>query len=77
MPAFRIHPVDYPEAEAEGRTPDEACDLLIGLLDRSIDDSDEAWKNWPLGQALAEARAFAVDVRGFGPRSPAPTPTLG
>ena len=56
MPAFRIHPVRLPRAEAEGRTPDEACDLLIGLLDRSIDDSDEAWKNWPLGQALAEAR---------------------
>ncbi len=66
MPAFRVHPADYPEVEAEGRTPDEACDRLIGLLDRSIESSDEAWKNRPLGQALAEARAFAVAVHGFG-----------
>jgi hypothetical protein len=65
MPVFRVQPADYPELESEGRTPDEACDRLIGLLDRSIDSSDEVWKKRPLVQARAEVRSFALEVRGF------------
>jgi hypothetical protein len=66
MPAFRVHAADYPEAEAEGRTPDEACDRLIGLLAQAIDHATETWKSRSLDLALAEARAFAVEMRGFG-----------
>ena len=70
MPAFHIHPADYPEVHAEGRTSDEACDRLIGLPDRSIDYSVEAWKNGPVGQALAFAVYVAVRPDRQLPRPP-------
>ena len=67
MPAFRVHAIDYPEVEAEGRTPDEARDRLVLLLSQAIDYTGEAWKYQPLSIALADARAFAVDARRPGP----------
>jgi hypothetical protein len=52
MPAFRVHATDYPEVEAEGRTPDDACDRLFVFLAVAIDRADETWKcqppwDWP------------------------------
>jgi hypothetical protein len=63
MPTFRIHPTDYPEIEAEGRTPDEACVRLVLLLVQAIDSTSETWKCQPLGLALADARTFATVAR--------------
>jgi len=63
MPTFRVHPIDYPEIEAEGRTPDEACDRLVLLLVQAMDFVIETWKCQPLGLALADARAFATVAR--------------
>ena len=31
MPTFRVHQTDYPEIEAEGQTPAEACGRLVQL----------------------------------------------
>ena len=58
MPSFRLHQADYPEIEAEGQTPAEACDRLVQLLVQAHDFASEAWRCQPLGLALIDARAF-------------------
>jgi hypothetical protein len=58
MPMFRVHQNEYPEIEAEGRTPAEACGRLIELLVQAIDFVSEAWRRRPLALALVDARAF-------------------
>jgi hypothetical protein len=58
MPTFRAHQTDYPEIEAEGQTPAEACDRLIQLLIQSAAFASEAWRYQPLALALGDARAF-------------------
>ncbi len=58
MLTFRVHQSEYPEIEAEGKTPAEACVRLIELLAQAIDFASDAWKRLPLGRAVADARAF-------------------
>ncbi len=58
MPTFRVHQNQYPEIEAEGRTPAEACVRLIELLVQAIDFASAAWRRQPLELALVEAHAF-------------------
>jgi hypothetical protein len=58
MPMFRVHQNEYPEIEAEGRTPAEACVRLIALLVQAIDFASDAWRRQPLGLALIDARTF-------------------
>ena len=58
MPSFRAYPTAYPEIEAEGQTPAEACGRLVELLVRAGDFASEAWRCEPLGLALIDARAF-------------------
>jgi hypothetical protein len=58
IPIFRVHQAEYPEIEAEGQTPAEACRRLVDLLVQAIDFASEAWRRQPLGLALADARAF-------------------
>ncbi len=58
MPMFQAHQTDYPEIEAEGQTPAEACGRLVELLVQAIDFACEAWRCEPLGLALIDARAF-------------------
>ena len=58
MRMFRVHQIEYPEIEAEGKSPAEACMRLIGLLVQAIDYASDAWRRQPLGLALADARAF-------------------
>jgi hypothetical protein len=58
MPMFRAHQTDYPEIEAEGQTPAEACGRLVELLVQAGDFASEAWRCEPLGLALIDARAF-------------------
>jgi hypothetical protein len=60
MLMFRVHQVDYPEIEAEGKTPAEACDRLDQLLVQAIDFASEAWRRQPLELALVNARAFTA-----------------
>jgi hypothetical protein len=60
MPTFRVHQVDYPEIETEGRTPAEACGRLVQLLVQAIDFASEAWRRQPLERALVNARAFTA-----------------
>ncbi len=55
MPTFRLHQTEYPEIEAEGQTPVEACGRLAALLV----EAGEAWKRDPLGLALADVRRFS------------------
>jgi hypothetical protein len=63
LPTFRVHPTEYPEIEAEGRTPDEACDRLVLLLVQAMDFAIETWKCQPLELALIDARAYAAVAR--------------
>jgi hypothetical protein len=65
MPALRVHATDYPDIEAQGGTPDEACDRLIGLLDQATDYMSEPWKCRARALALADAFAFTAGVRGM------------
>ena len=58
MPMFGVHQNEYPEIEAEGRTPAEACVRLIELLVQAIDFASEAWQRQPLRLALVDTRAF-------------------
>ena len=58
MPTFRVHQTDYPEIEAKGGTPAEACGRLVALLVEALDFASEAWRRQPLGLALADARGF-------------------
>jgi hypothetical protein len=58
MPTFRVHHADYPEIEADGRTPAEAGGRLIALLVEAIDFASETWRRQPLGLALVDARGF-------------------
>jgi hypothetical protein len=58
MPMFRVHQTDYPEIEAEGQTPDEACHRLVQLLVQALDFTSETWRREPLGLALVDARDF-------------------
>ena len=58
MPTFCMHQTDYPEIEAEGRTPAEARDRLVQLLVRAIDFTSEVWRCQALGLALIDARGF-------------------
>jgi hypothetical protein len=60
MSMFRVHQNEYPEIEAEGRTPAEACIRLIELLVQAIDSASDAWRRQPLGLALVDARAFSA-----------------
>ncbi len=67
MSMFRVHHSEYPEIEAEGKTPAEACVRLIGLLVQAVDFASDAWRRQPLGLALADARAYgrrSARVRG-------------
>lgn len=73
MPTFRVHTTDYPEIEAEGRTPVEACDRLVQHLVRAVDFTSEAWKCRPLGLALVDARAFARASIGRAEADPEPS----
>jgi hypothetical protein len=59
MPTFRVHQMDYPEIEAEGQTPAEACGRLIAHLVEANEFASEAWRRQPLGLALVDARDFA------------------
>jgi hypothetical protein len=59
MPAFRVHQVEYPEVEAEGRTPAEASVRLIALLVAAGDFANVAWKRESLVLALGDARRFS------------------
>jgi hypothetical protein len=59
MPAFRVHQVEYPEVEAEGQSPVEACDRLIALLVAAGEFASDAWKSEPLALALVDARRFS------------------
>jgi hypothetical protein len=58
MPMFHVHQTDYPEIEAEGQTPAEACDRLVQLLVQAIDFASEAWRCQPLRLALIDARGI-------------------
>ncbi len=62
IPTFQVHPTDYPEMEAEGQTPAEACDRLDQLLVQAIEFANEAWRCQPLRLALGDARSFAHAV---------------
>ncbi len=62
MPMFHVHQNEYPEIEAEGRTPAEACSRLIELLIQAIDFASEVWRRQPLGLALVDARSFSPSV---------------
>jgi hypothetical protein len=62
MPTFRVHQADYPEIEAEGRTPVAACGRLVELLIQALDFASEAWRCQPLGLALVDARAFTISA---------------
>ena len=59
MSTFRVHQIEYPEIQAEGKTPAEACVRFIELLAQAIDFASGIWKRRPLGLALADARAFS------------------
>ena len=59
MPIFRLHQLEYPEVEAEGRTPAEASGRLIALLVAAGDFANDAWKRESLVLALGDARRFS------------------
>ncbi len=74
MPMFRAHQTDYPEIEAEGRTPAEASDRLVELLVQAGDFASEAWRCEPLGLALTDARAFNRSFTAGAWTEPRPSP---
>jgi len=76
MSTFRVHQCEYPEIEAEGKTPAEACVRLIELLAQAIDFASDAWKRRPLGLALADARAFNRSYSTSAGTEPALMPCL-
>jgi hypothetical protein len=78
MPTFRVHQTDYPEIEAEGRTPAEACSRLIAPLVEAIDFASETWRRQPLGLALVDARGIGHAFTDGARREPklAPHPSF-
>jgi hypothetical protein len=58
MPTFRADQTDYPEIEAQGRTPAGACDRLVQLRVQALDFASEAWRCQPLAPALSDACDF-------------------
>jgi hypothetical protein len=73
MPTFRVHQSEYPEIDAEGRTPAEARDRLIELLAQALEFTGEPWRCQPLRLTVSEARtfnrSFIADARA-GPIAP-------
>ena len=74
MPSFRAHHIDYPEIEAEGQTPAEACGRLIELLVQAGDFASEAWRYQPIGLAVIDARAFNRSFTAGAWTEPRPSP---
>jgi hypothetical protein len=70
MPIFRVHQTEYPEIQAEGQTPADACDRLVELLVQARDFACEAWRRRPLGLALVDARSFTDSAWNEPQRSP-------
>jgi len=74
MPTFRAHQTDYPEIEAEGQTPAEACGRLVELLVQAGDFASETWKSQPLALVLIDARAFNRSFTAGAWTEPRPSP---
>jgi hypothetical protein len=74
MSRFHVHQIDYPEIEAEGKTPAEACARLVGLLVQSAEFAIEAWRIQPLRLALGDARAFDRSFSASTWTEPVPSP---
>ena len=54
----RVYHRDFPEAWAEGQSPEVAASGLIDRLSRALETTPDPWRSVPIRVAIAEARAF-------------------
>jgi hypothetical protein len=52
------HHREYPEAEGEGCSPEDAAAHLIELLSRTLDSAPSDWRRESLQNAIEDVRAF-------------------
>jgi hypothetical protein len=53
-----VHHREYPEAEGEGCSPEDAATHLIELLSRTLDHAPSDWRRESLQNAIEDVRAF-------------------
>jgi hypothetical protein len=53
-----FHHRDYPEAQGEGCSPEDAAARLIALLSRTLDSAPSDWRRECLEHAIEDVRAF-------------------
>jgi hypothetical protein len=71
MPTFRVHHIDHPEIEAEGRKPAESCGRLTALLVEAIDFAGKP------GGASPSGWPSSMPVASTAPSPPARGPSPG